>query len=53
MEKYKFHEILPKVKTLALLGDIGDPFQTHFVEFFYEIANKFTYIFYLAGNNEF
>lgn len=42
-----------KAKYLALLGDIGYPFENHYKNFIHKQSNRFEIVFVLAGNHEF
>ena len=51
LETVKNFAIIPKAPYLALLGDIGDPGSSRYLEFMREQARQFQKVFVLIGNH--
>ena len=51
LEIVKNFTIIPKAPYLALLGDIGDPGSSRYLEFMREQARQFQKVFVLIGNH--
>lgn len=50
---YKWPELPRLCPNLALLGDIGRPFEASYIDFLDAQAKKFENVFVVAGNHEF
>eukprot|EP01105_Mastigella_eilhardi_P007456 TRINITY_DN18891_c0_g1_i1.p1 TRINITY_DN18891_c0_g1~~TRINITY_DN18891_c0_g1_i1.p1 ORF type:complete len:295 (+),score=29.92 TRINITY_DN18891_c0_g1_i1:126-887(+) len=48
--QFRFQQVAPY---LALCGDIGNPYQTHYSAFIAEQALRFKHVFVIAGNHEY
>lgn len=54
MRPLKFNNIIiPSAKILALVGDIGSPFDKTFNEFIEWCSNNYEIVFFVAGNHEY
>ena len=47
------HQIRPLSNTLVIAGDIGNPYDTNYDEFLFNMNRKFEKIFIVAGNHEY
>jgi predicted phosphohydrolase len=53
LNKEKRIKIVPTSDYLALLGDIGDPYQERYRKFLSKVSKKFKKVFVISGNHEF
>ena len=49
----KYIDITPSAEYLALLGDIGDPFEQEYKDFLLSLSKKFKMVFLVSGNREY
>ena len=45
--------IVPNTDAIGLLGDIGNPLKPAYAEFLFEMSDKFSQVFVIAGNHEY
>jgi predicted phosphohydrolase len=49
----KYLDIIPICDYIALLGDIGDPFEKGYTNFISDLSSKFKKVFVISGNHEY